>query len=231
MRVGLLWLEGPLQSWGHDSRFGRRSTLPFPTRSGILGLMCCALGREGEQREWLANMRQFKQVIVAYARHDERNRELRAAQLRDFHMVGAGYDLSDAWQKMLVPKKSDGSVPSNTSGAQLTYRFYLQDMAFACALELPANEDFEAAFAAPAWPVCLGRRCCPPSDIIWHGEYSSFEEALAIAREIATVKNRHEIFKVVDEINDAGDVIALNDVPVCFGPYKEYTDRFITIMH
>ena len=40
MRNLLLWLEAPLQSWGAGSRYGRRDTLPFPTRSGILGLLC-----------------------------------------------------------------------------------------------------------------------------------------------------------------------------------------------
>lgn len=34
-RYLLLWLEGPLQAWGHDSKFGVRDTLNFPTRSGI----------------------------------------------------------------------------------------------------------------------------------------------------------------------------------------------------
>ena len=50
MKTLLLWLEAPLQSWGAGSRYGRRDTLPFPTRSGILGLLCCAMGRGGEQR-------------------------------------------------------------------------------------------------------------------------------------------------------------------------------------
>ena len=49
MTALLLWLEAPLQSWGVDSRFGRRDTLPFPSRSGVLGLVCCATGRNGEQ--------------------------------------------------------------------------------------------------------------------------------------------------------------------------------------
>ena len=31
----VLWLEGPLQSWGHDSKFGVRETVPFPTKSGV----------------------------------------------------------------------------------------------------------------------------------------------------------------------------------------------------
>ena len=40
----LLWLEAPLQSWGADSKFGRRDTLNFPTKSGVTGLLLCALG-------------------------------------------------------------------------------------------------------------------------------------------------------------------------------------------
>ena len=45
----LLWLEAPLQAWGHDSKFGRRDSLDFPTKSGVLGLLCCARGARGLQ--------------------------------------------------------------------------------------------------------------------------------------------------------------------------------------
>jgi len=38
-RYLLLWLQAPLQSWGYDSKFGRRDTLNFPTKSGVLGLL------------------------------------------------------------------------------------------------------------------------------------------------------------------------------------------------
>ncbi|MCR6650496.1 MAG: type I-E CRISPR-associated protein Cas5/CasD [Cellvibrionaceae bacterium] len=51
----LLWLEAPLQSWGHDSKFGRRDSLDFPTKSGVLGLLCCALGAGASKRNgWRA---------------------------------------------------------------------------------------------------------------------------------------------------------------------------------
>ena len=68
MTALLLWLEAPLQSWGVDSRFGRRDTLPFPSRSGVLGLVCCATGRSGEQEAWLAEMKEYTQTVVAYSR-------------------------------------------------------------------------------------------------------------------------------------------------------------------
>lgn len=225
MKVGLLWLEGPLQSWGHDSRFGRRATLPFPTRSGILGLLCCALGRGGEQREWLAAMRTLSQLVVAYAR----GKTARPPLLRDFHMVGSGYDLKDPWEDLLVPKTSGGQHPVGT-GARITWRHYLQDMAFACALELPADEDIGAALAAPVWPLCLGRKCCVPSDLIWRGEYEDFDQALAAAALIAAEKKRHEIFRVLDGVEEDGEPMTLNDIPLAFGPYKEYADRQVTVL-
>lgn len=224
MRIGLLWLEGPLQSWGHDSRFGRRATLPFPTRSGILGMLCCALGRGGEQREWLEKMRSFREVIVAYARNDRQIPPL----LRDFHMVGSGYDAKDPWQDRFILKKSDGGRPSNSPGSKITSRHYLQDMAFACALELPDDEDIGEALLTPVWPVCLGRKCCVPTDIIWRGYFATFEEAVAKADEIAVEKNRHEVFLVEEGSNENGESMLLNDVPVCFGPYKEYASRYVT---
>ena len=40
----LLQLAGPMQSWGHRSRFDNRDTGLEPTRSGVIGLLCCALG-------------------------------------------------------------------------------------------------------------------------------------------------------------------------------------------
>lgn len=41
-----LRLEGPLQSWGDTSKFVMRRTMEAPTKSGIIGLICCAMGRD-----------------------------------------------------------------------------------------------------------------------------------------------------------------------------------------
>lgn len=38
-------LAGPMQSWGHDSRYSHRSTAPEPTKSGVLGMLAAAQGR------------------------------------------------------------------------------------------------------------------------------------------------------------------------------------------
>ncbi|MGO3795989.1 MAG: type I-E CRISPR-associated protein Cas5/CasD [Pauljensenia sp.] len=43
--VLVLRLAGPMQSWGSTSRFTRRSTEAFPTKSGVIGLLAAAEGR------------------------------------------------------------------------------------------------------------------------------------------------------------------------------------------
>src|SRR5260370_29670583 len=40
----LLRVEGPLQSWGTRSRWDVRDSASEPTKSGIIGLLGCALG-------------------------------------------------------------------------------------------------------------------------------------------------------------------------------------------
>lgn len=231
MSVLLLWLEAPLQSWGADSRFGRRDTLPFPTRSGILGLLCCASGRGGEQIEWLQRMADFHQTVEAYTRISD-NSTVNTPLLCDFQMVGSGYEMHDPWQDMLVPKTSEGKRPVG-AGTKMTYRYYLQDMAFACALEVPEESAKGLAndLLAPVWSISLGRKCCTPTENVFQGIYQETETALAKAGCIAADKQRHRIFTVRDGANPTdGDVITLNDVPIRFGPHKLYHDRQVTIV-
>ena len=44
----LLRLAGPMQSWGTQSRFSMRDTGLEPSKSGVIGLLCAALGRPRE---------------------------------------------------------------------------------------------------------------------------------------------------------------------------------------
>lgn len=225
MSCALLWLEAPLQSWGADSRFGRRSTLPFPTRSGILGMLCCALGRSGEQTEWLAKWKPLTQTIAAFAREG-----VRPPMLRDFQMVGSGYDSKNPWQDLLIPKTSEGKRPVG-GGSKLTYRYYLQDMAFACALELPDGEIDEIcnSLKHPVWNICLGRKNCVPTEQVFQGLFDTEKAAFEKAVQFGNEKNRKEIFRVVDGEHE-GETFVLNDVPLSFGLRKKYQDRQVTLM-
>ncbi len=47
----LLRLAGPMQSWGFRSRFDNRDTALEPTRSGVVGLLCAALGQKREDAD------------------------------------------------------------------------------------------------------------------------------------------------------------------------------------
>jgi len=55
-----LLLDGPLQSWGLASRFQRRTTGLYPTKSGVIGLLSAAMGLakgSPEEAEWLPKVR------------------------------------------------------------------------------------------------------------------------------------------------------------------------------
>ncbi|MDE5757234.1 MAG: type I-E CRISPR-associated protein Cas5/CasD, partial [Allobaculum sp.] len=55
----LLRLAGPLQSWGTDSRFETRRTEKMPTKSGVIGMIASALGRNREENVFDLNELQF----------------------------------------------------------------------------------------------------------------------------------------------------------------------------
>ena len=227
MKYVLLWLEGPLQSWGYDSRFGRRESLNFPTKSGVLGIILAAMGAGGEQRELLFQLSQYRQTVLSYVRLSIS----KPVQLRDFHMVGSGYDTSDKWQNLLVPKTEDGKS-SVGGGSKSTHRAYIQDGAFAVVIEAEEHlaSHIASALQDPVWDISLGRKSCPPSDIVPRGVFDSFDSACQAAEDIAIQKNRRKDFVVYDEVLEDGEQLSLSDVPLQFGVQKIYGDRTVTIM-
>ena len=223
-RFILLWLEGPLQAWGADSKFGRRDTLKFPTKSGVLGMVCCALGATGEQRELLDEFSLLRQTVASFTKAP------REPLLRDFQMVGSGYDDTDPWRSLLIPKTSEGKKAVG-GGTKMTYRFYLQDARFAVVLEVPGDRADAVAYALqnPVYDLYLGRKTCAPTDFIYRGLFDSEEVALAQAQSLAIEKNLSEDFRVIDGEGE-GEVMTLNDVPLQFGDNKKYRDRRVTVV-
>ena len=49
MKTLLMRLAGPMQSWGTQSQFRERDTGLEPSKSGVIGLLCAALGRPREE--------------------------------------------------------------------------------------------------------------------------------------------------------------------------------------
>lgn len=231
----LLWLESSLQSWGTDSKFGRRDTLNFPSRSGILGLLCAALGAGGEQRELLAQFASLPQTVISFVRAQKNADEVliksdRETLLCDFHMVGSGYDEQDPWQSLLIPKTSEGKKAVG-GGTKITYRYYLQDAYFAVVMKLPSGiaETVADALQNPVWDVYLGRKNCVPTDFIYRGLFATDNEAFTSALQISHEKLLREDFRVLEGEHE-GEVLILNDVPLQFGEHKQYRDRIVTVV-
>lgn len=222
-----LWLEAPLQSWGTDSKFYRRSTELFPSRSALLGMILAAMGASGEQRELLSLFDGLSQTVIAFKRQISN----KVHQLIDFHMVGSGYNDKDPWENMMIPKTTAGKSAVG-GGTKLTYRFYLQDTAFGAILQLPegaVGEKIPQAMMFPVWDTYLGRKNCPPSDFVYRGIYTSCEDAEKKIMEIATHKEYEKDFTVTDTHKEGCESIIVNDVPVSFGIIKEYKSRTIWI--
>lgn len=135
----LLRLAGPLQSWGTTSRFDRRETDLEPSKSGVLGLVCAALGRGREEPvDDLAALRLGVRVD-------------RPGVLR--------YD----YQTALDVIAADQSKIHRTT---VSRRFYLADAAFLAGLEGDDRallERIHGALRNPFWPLCLGRKGYVPS--------------------------------------------------------------------
>jgi CRISPR system Cascade subunit CasD len=162
-----------------------------------MGLVCCALGYGGEQKEFLAEFAPLKQTVLSFVRKNLKDEKVdREPLLRDFHMVGSGYDDKDPWTTLLIPKTSEGEKAVG-GGAKMTYRYYLQDAYFAVVLEVPSDKATLLADALqnPVWDLCLGRKSCVPTDLVYRGIFESEEDALIEARKIADEKHLLEDFR------------------------------------
>ncbi len=132
----LLRLEGPMQSWGYRSRFDYRDTALEPTRSGVIGLICAAMGiARGE------DISRFDAIRMG-VRVDKKGR-----LERDYHTA-------------LNVIKADGSP----NGTVVSYRDYLADASFTVGLQSENKdllEEIAEALRDPRWILFLGRKAFP----------------------------------------------------------------------
>lgn len=148
-----LLLDGPMQSWGHASRFERRTTALHPTRSGVIGLIAAAVGIDKHTADETAQLSRFTSLNVTTLTLPRRNRraqELLMQRLEDYHTV-------TGIRRASGKEDEDATVQ--------TYRHYLLDARFGVLLEGPPAllEEIAAALRNPKWGVWLGRKCCLPA--------------------------------------------------------------------
>lgn len=225
----LMWLEGPLQSWGDDSRYGRRESLPFPTKSGIFGLICAAQGAGGVQSEWLEEHQDSLMDVLVYSLSKE---DKGTKLLRDFQTVGNGYNDKDPFESLFIPKTSEGKAAVG-GGSKITYRYYLQEARYAIILELSNSQCQEIAEALqqPVWHTSLGRKSCTPSEWIYQGIFDTYDDAFSAAKRISESKELYLTYRIKEgKFPDSGRVQVVNDVPLSFGQHKKYAERYITVI-
>lgn len=134
----LLRLCGPMQSWGTRSRFTERDTEMEPSKSGVVGLLCAAMGWErARDTAPLAALRMGVRV------------EREGTLMRDYHTAGGAGD---------GVRRSSGSLSTT---AVLSNRYYLADADFLVGLESSDTQflsQIEAALRDPVWQLSLGRK-------------------------------------------------------------------------
>lgn len=134
-------LAGPMQSWGVMSRFSRRDSGKEPSKSGIIGLVCAAMGipRDDDKHPDFVKLAKAKLGI---------------------RVVKGGVLQSDYHTAQNIAKADGG-----TKETELSTRFYLADADFIAALQTDDRELLERiheALKKPKWQLFLGRKAFVP---------------------------------------------------------------------
>lgn len=149
----LFRLQAPMQAWGSQSLFSVRDTAREPTRSGVVGLLCAALGRSRDDPlDDLASLRMGVRV------------DQEGTVMKDFQT---------ARNILNSVGKSGANVISD--------RYYLADAAFLVGLESNDSElllRLQLALQKPRWLLFLGRRAFPPTGPVWLPDGLRHDETL-----------------------------------------------------
>lgn len=142
----VLRLEGPLQSWGENAKWDFRDSSTMPTKSGIVGLLGCAMGQERGSQVLLELARSITVAVRA---------DRPGVKFVDFQTV-QGKPLRTA----------DGGKRSNNTF--LSPHAYLQDASFTVFIDTTPewHQRIVSALENPRWCMYLGRKNCVPSRTI-----------------------------------------------------------------
>lgn len=218
-----LRLEGPLQAWGdQQSKFVIRRTAEAPTKSGVFGMLCAALGvpRSSADDQWLSKLRTLRMGVRI---------DVPGVRWWDYHTVGADMEMPIA--------EAQGKTKP---GAHLTRREYLCDASFLVALQGAPDmiDELDEAMRCPKWTPYLGRKSCPPSrPLLEHpaGLFSDLDSALRSIPWRPRLKSdeiRERVDCLVDweltpeEPEAPDDAMVWYDVPLTFEP-PAHSPRFV----
>lgn len=182
-------LEAPLQSWGTQNSLVNRDTDRVPSKSGVIGILCAALGMKREDDAMLAELAPMRMGVRV-------DRE--GIILSDFHVVGGG-----KWKgRKYGVAQADGNVKY---AATITRRDYLADASFLVGLESDDKallHRCNEALKSPRWPLFLGRKACVPGKPIHVGiRDDTLERALTTEPRVHSREKQDYIRMVIETSN------------------------------
>ena len=200
MATLLLRISAPMQSWGTQSHFSHRDTGREPSKSGIVGLLCAALGRP--RHAPIADLRALKMGV----RIDQPG-----SILRDFHTAGV-----DGYYKV------SGSI--ERKNAILSQRYYLADAVFLVGLEGDAAllARLQAALQQPRWFLFFGRKAFLPAERVWLPDGlrdDDLQSALRGYPFLGHGVSPDERLQLLIEDDKDGSIVR-NDQPISFQPRR-----------
>ena len=194
MATLLMRISAPMQSWGTQSHFSHRDTGREPSKSGIVGLLCAALGRP--RNESIADLNALKMGVRV---------DRPGTIQRDYHTAGQG-----GYYKV------GGSIGKNTI---LSERYYLADAKFLVGLEgdRALLDELWAALKQPTWFLFFGRKAFVPAERVWLPDGlrdADLVEALSDYPWLVKDSKPNEQLRLIVEDDDGA--IVRNDQPTQF---------------
>jgi CRISPR system Cascade subunit CasD len=148
MKTLLMRLAGPMQSWGVQDRFTHRHTGLEPSKSGVIGMLCAAMG---------------------WPRHQEHFQGYRLEDLSNL-FFGVRVDREgllemDFQTATGVIRAASKAVKEDEPETVVSLRYYLADANFLVGLQ-GENDNLlnllDSALYFPKWPLYLGRKAYVP---------------------------------------------------------------------
>jgi CRISPR system Cascade subunit CasD len=237
-----LRLEGPMQSWGNRVRGpngAHRSTHTRPTKSGVIGLVANALGRDfsdciSDLAALSFGVRADAPGVLEVDYHTSgagtfpllpgeayRNRKW-TRRLRSGQMVLGEHEYAAAANVTWDPNTV--SLVADAGNVVVTHDWYLADASFLAVLLGPSAliDEIAEALAKPRRPMYLGRRAFLPSCPILAGTANLSDPIAALAVPVRAQRSRPGPMRAWIEPTPhcagvAAEAIPVSDQPVSFG--------------
>jgi len=226
-------LAGPLQSYGEQTRFSARGTLPYPTYSALIGLTRAALGIGRDSNPdaigWLLSLSMTIRV------------DKPGKMMVDYQTINAPEATAYTWLSVADRKQLQHTVPTGSGGVwrvpsgvtpMETWRTYVADAVFSWFIEGEDDEisQLSQALEEPHWQLSLGRKACVPEWPLFLGITSS--SMLEAAEEVPVVggKGSRKVYVLAGEKPSGSQMIVCADDPLGSHPHDGYglRERHVT---